>query len=414
MITIYGTQFLSIGVGSNYTVTGIPSGYTLVSIVMPNGWSVNTTGIISGGSQIFNVTTGIGSGTMIITYTDGTYPQTAYLDVYIGSMKRGEELTQTGGMILSSPTPPVVVPCGTENLCPQQETDCPFVLDVFADVNNPTIDLNNDKSDFYYWGNTGTSSITLTLQKNADDCGGCTWNDVLNFVTGGSGYTFYPFGLAPNGVAYMDDFGNSYTGLLLPWITILNTYGTGNYRMKIVYGGSFGGGNTTLYDDRIFCLHQYDCFKIDGTVRIETINSGFRGTMKDNTMQVDYGKAWYGQIRLKGIFYETKPSYNKEFNQYGYADFNAFKPVVHELIPKFLMDIRPVPGWIDWMLSNYILLADAINVTDYNASNRKQFVKTPVINDGGIDTKDDVFMNPLAWSQISLSYGQNNLRKRND
>ncbi len=425
---VTGNQFVDISTHESYVVNGIGAGFTLASSELPDGWTIFSTSAIVAGVQTFVFNTGIGSGTVILTYQNGTNLKYIYLDVYCDADRMGEEIKHDGALLVPNPPPrPKVNNCDDPGECPAQQFDCPFVLDVFADANDPTNDLHNDKSDFYgeqYMGDPSVANITLTLQKNNDACGGCNWTDKYTFVEGVVGEnkitcpygSFFGFGHSPNFTTtnLVDAYGNKYTGLLLFWIKILQAFGEGQYRMKITYTSAIDGSVTTDYDIRIFCLHQWNCFNIDGTVRIETTNSGFRGTMNNNKLQIDYFSGWYGQVRLKGIFYETKPAYNKEFNQYGDAEYNAFRPVIHELAPKFNLDVKPAPGWIDWLLENYILLSDQMLMTDYNISNRKKFLQTPVMNEGGIDTKDDAFVNPLAWSRVSLTYGQNNLRRRND
>ncbi len=418
-LTITGNQFVKVADSQAYTVAGIPSGYVLSNVMMPNAWTPFSLGAIAAGSQIITFTVGIGSGTLGISYSKDGKTKTVYLDIYTGATRMGEELKEDGAVLvfpaISAPVSPFNPPaCGDEDIYGQQP-DCIFKLDVFADLTDGNADIFNDKSDFYYYDTVEVSDKILTLQKNTNNCGGCTWEDVIEFPDGPEYGDFFAYGKSPDfsGDDFVDDYGKKYTGLLLNWYSVLDDFGAGQYRMKISSTNAFTSVVTETYDVRLFCLHQKNDYNMDSSVRIDTINSGLRGTLNDKTIQIDYGTAWEGQIRFKGIFYETKPSYNKEFNQYGDADFNTMKPIIHELSPKFVMDIKPVPGWADWILENYIMLADEILITDYNTSNRKVLIKVPVINENGIDTKDEVFMNQLAWSQLFFSYAQNNLRKRN-
>ena len=399
-----------------YEVNDIPSGYTYESVEMPEDWTVFDFDSPSGGQQVFYLIVGVGAGTLVFKYSNGTSDVYAYFDVFTGSTRRGEEIKQDGCILIRNQN--LVTPVfNTEgNL-----VDCPFVMNVFADLDNPDEELYNDKTDFYgnvagikYYADNSVSQIQLKLQKNDSYCGDGTWTDIITFADSTYG-DYFAYGKHPDfsGNNFIDDYGKKYTGLFLEWVKILDEFDEGNYRMKVIYTDTFGGAITTLYDVRTFCLKKRNDYNMNKTVRIETLSEGLRGSLDNKEDQIDYSTGWKSEIRLPGIFFETKPSYNKEFNQYGEAEFNAYKPIIHELIPKFTMDIIMVPGWVDWILENNILLADEILVTDYNQSNRKTFIQCPVMNEDGIELKDDVFMNQLAWSKISFSYAQNNLRKRN-
>lgn len=400
-LAIAGSQYVNSSTTQSYTVSGIPASYTLYASVLPDGWTINTTGPISGGNQTFVLNVGIGSGQIVFSYKLSSVVLLTALNVFCDSCKMGEEIMQSGVIFVPSTAIPAPIFC--------DDVESTFSLPIFVNPPVPTDVLNNDKSDFYFYGTPNITAITMVLQQLI----GGVWTDVETLFDSTFG-KFFAFGQSPDFTAtpFIDDFGTQYTGIFLEWLKVYTIHGVGNYRMKIIYTDIFSA-TTTVYSKAQYCLKVWDCYNTDVTVKIEVFNSGLRGTLDDNTIQIDYSTGWFGELRLPGIFYETKPTYNKEFNQYGDGDFNALKPIIHELQPKFLMDIRPVPGWMDWVLENYILLSDTINVTDFNTANRKKFVKFPVINDSGIDTKDENFINPLAWSQISFSYGQNNLRRRN-
>lgn len=189
-------------------------------------------------------------------------------------------------------------------------------------------------------------------------------------------------------------------------------YGAGTYRMKIVKTDVFGNVSS-YYDNRIFCLKPYHCNLINRTVRIEVLNIGQRGAISNPKIQIDYSSGWKSQYRLKGVMKYKGSAYVKEFNQYGESDFNAYRPTVDEQTPKFILSIRPVPGWMDFFLSTNVLQADQILITDYNTSNRHPFKQMPVKNDAEFTPRDNNLMNPLSDVDITLSYGQNNLRRRN-
>ncbi len=172
---------------------------------------------------------------------------------------------------------------------------------------------------------------------------------------------------------------------------------------------------TSFYSNAQYCLQKWNCYNSNGTVKLEFLNQGLRGTMDDNSVQVDYStpSGWRSEIRLKGIFKSDSYGYVKEYNQYGDDDFNSFKPIVNEQNPKFKLQTKPVPGWVDWYLSTNVLQADKILITDFNPQNRHSFNRIPVINDGDLTVINEEYKNMLAAVELKLAYGQNSLRKRN-
>lgn len=404
MASIAGEQFPNNPSTWTYNVTSIPTGYTLSSVQLPNGWTIQSTGAIVLGAQDFDFNVGIGSGTIVIIYTDGTLFDQGTLDVFCDPRKMGEEIIQDGVIFVPS----------TETLTPifcTPDTNCVFGLPVFADPDRPTNFLNNDKTDFYFYGNASVSGIVMVLQKFAVG-GGTGWTDIETIIDNTYG-NFFSYGKSPDflGNVFVDDFNKQYTGIFLEWLKVYAVHGKGRFRMKVVQTDIFSI-QSTFYSKAEYCLARWNCHNSEGTVKIEFVNEGLRGTMDDNTVQIDYATGWSSEIRLKGIFKSDSYGFNKEFNQYGDADFNAFRPIINEQIPKYKLQVKPVPGWLDWYLSTNVLQADDILMTDFNPKNRHSFVRVPVINDGDLTLINEEYKNPLATVEIKLSYGQNSLRKR--
>lgn len=318
-----------------------------------------------------------------------------------GETSKGEELKQDASYLLEQ---------NTSNVCTMKKPDCPFALKVYADETD-TDDLKNDKSAFYYFGNATVASMVLTLQKNNVNCGDA-YTDVITITNNAVG-KFFSFGTNPDfsGTAFIDDYDKKYTGVFIDWRKVLLAYGTGNYRMKIVKTDVFGTV-TTEYDQRQYCLYKYNCRLMDGSVRIEILNEGLRGIIGQDNF-IDYAGGWNDQIRLNGVFMKKGSSYTKEFNQYGDSSFNALKPITNEQTPKYTLAIKPIPGWMDYILSTDVLQADEIKITDYNLRNRHTLVKVPVINEGEYTPRDNNMGSVVADVVIEMSYGRNNLRKRN-
>lgn len=294
--------------------------------------------------------------------------------------------------------------------CPSNKPHCPFNLNVFGDKMdvNP---LHNDKTDFYTSHDAFVSAITMTLQKNTNSCGGA-WIDKATIVDSTLG-NFFAFGLHPDfsGSAFMDDYGKKYTGVFLEWRKVLNAFGAGQYRMKIIKTTVL---STTIdvTDEKTFCLREYHCNLANGTVRIETVNRGSRGSLSDKTLLTDYATGWNSEIRLSAVIKYTSSKYIKESTEYGDQENNVRRNYINEQQARYTLSIKPVPGWMDWIINTNIIQADEILITDFNLSNRHKLVALPVMNDGDYTPRDNNLRNPLSDVDVSLIYSQNNLRMR--
>ena len=404
---ITGKQFVKIADSQAYTISGIPAGYTLSNVMMPNAWSLPTIAAISAGSQVLTFTVGIGSGTLGVSYINSGVTITIYYDVYTGATRMGEELKQDGCVLIPSSATPIVPPVITG------VTRCTFMLDVFADIVNTTIDFNNDKSDFYYYGSAAISTVSITLQKLVAN----VWTDQTTFTDQTYG-KFFAFGNAPDfsGNAFVDDYGKRYTGIFLNWLTVLQNLGSGIYRIKSIYTDIFSVA-TTFYSNSQYNLMQYNTTRINGTIRIESFNQGLRGDLNNPAIQIDYFTGWQSQIRLRGLFLYTGSSYNKEYNQYGDADFNVFKPIIMEQSSKYSLTKLNVPAWLVWYITTNISQADIILISDYNTINRFALLKTPVMIDGDFTIDANNLTDPLGDDAVAIAlnfiFAQNSLRKRN-
>lgn len=315
----------------------------------------------------------------------------------------GEEITQVAVMVANS--------IGSSS-CVRNQPLCPYDLKVFASLDND-LDLENDKSDFLYFGDPLVSNIQFTLQKNLDSCSSGTWSDVVT-ISGSNYGQYFPFGKSLDflNTDFTDEFNKKYTGLMLNWKNVLTDFGTGLYRMKITYTDT-SEVDSIVYDNRLFCLSNYHCSLADKTVRIETVNVGLRGSLSDRLNYTDYSTGWNGQVRLDGILRYRESTYNTEYSVYGQGMLNVQKPYIDEQKPKFTLSLKQIPGWMQWYVSTKILQADSIIVTDYNLSNDHGLIQMPLIKDGAFSPVDNKLANPLSSVTIPMAYANDNLRLQN-
>ena len=213
---------------------------------------------------------------------------------------------------------------------------CDFALVVFGDKESND-SLKNDKSEILRWGAGGITNIQLELQRQV----GNSWSfvDYLNDDDWGTNFAY----------GYRTDaYGKTYAGYLIDWKKVIDNVGESTYRVKTTYTDAYGV-DTYAYSQE-FCLQQYYDFRAKKTVRIESYMRGLNGDILIPNLFIDYGSSWYQQIRLCGRLLYTKSAYTKEFNQYGDTSFNAFKPIINEQSPKFSLELKPIPGWLDFYL----------------------------------------------------------------
>lgn len=275
---------------------------------------------------------------------------------------------------------------------------CDFTLTVFGDTESND-SLKNDKSQILKWGAGGITNIVFSLERQVAN----TWQSVATLNNNDFG-TCFPYGYRT------DAFGKTYAGYLLDWKIVIDTWGENTYRIKTTYTDAYEV-ETSDYS-QLYCLQQYFDHRAKRTVRIESYMTGLNGDVLVPNLFIDYGTNWYQQIRLCGRMLYTKSSYTKEYNQYGDTSFNAYKPIINEQSPKFSLELKPIPGWLDFYLATNVLQADSIYITDYNPLNRHALVSVPVINDGDYTPKNNNGLDPLSAVTLDFAYAQNNLRTR--
>lgn len=323
-----------------------------------------------------------------------TYPATIVGDVTT-EFKTGDETYRSSSFSNRAFQAIVTQPIMTLDKTGKQ---CCFKLNVYAEEGE--IQLHNDRTSIYRFGNAAVESIDFYLQKYQNGA----WGNVASLSDGTYG-AFFALGF------YSDDFGNFYTGFLLNWQDVLLIIGEGQYRFRIEYTDVMSNV-VQEYSNEEYCLRTYNELFVDGSVRIEMIQRGLRGNIF-LTPQVDYGDGWYEQIRLNGILRFKNSSEKIENNQYGDTSHNALRPIINEQIPHLTLHLKAIPGYLDFYLSTNMKQSDECLITDYNKNNRHIFDHFPVVSDGDYTPKNNSGINELSTVDIPVKYGLNNLRNRN-
>jgi hypothetical protein len=232
-------------------------------------------------------------------------------------------------------------------------------------------DFKNDQSSFIGQKVFSSDTITFKLLKAGVVVA------TLNSSTYGVYYDFGTF------------TGNTNAkGFLVNWLKVQQGLGYGEYivRMEIV---SLGVTYTT--DSHPFTVTGWNPDLADGTVRIETYQTGF--IMNGFNYS---GMNWYQSIRIPAQFGDKKPELI--VNNYKDSSRKVY-PIQSELQYTYKLETRLLPSSIFNPMNEDYLMGNEIYITDYNIKNQEIFRRKPVVltgipeveNHQGITKSDFVF-----------------------
>lgn len=242
--------------------------------------------------------------------------------------------------------------------CDDNKFDCNFIVPVFANASGS--ELENDKSSILAMFEAWTTASVFVIQKKV----GGVWTDQAT-ITDQTYGEYYALGTL--------DF-TSYAGIVLYWSVILDSFGEGEYRIKLTETNPMGNVETF---SRTYCLKTFGCGGKNNTVRLEWyLNSGI-GDIDNDKKVLDFsGLNWYSQIRLpNSIFGYPISSYEDEQIQYGNGEIQNVKDIQEE---KYTLTIGAVPAWVHNIIKTYALQSDKLLITDYSANNPQEIIQKEV------------------------------------
>lgn len=291
--------------------------------------------------------------------------------------------------------------------CRYWNPDCCYKIPVFGELATETPDTDpsqwdssmNDQSAFlvsfpsYNTGSTNTSTISFRLQKIVNGA----WAIQADLSTGTMG-THYPFySLA---IFY-------YTGTVIQWRKVLNTYGEGCYRILISYGVNAREGCMT---SETFLLREFSCALAHGTFRADAklFDGDIADIDRDGIRASLCGIAWADSIRHYGFFgYETS---DEEKRQIELTDGKILK-MRDELVQKFELTTGLLPKWAHDRFKAYGTMADELRITDYNWNNSDYLIKYKlVVRDGGYAPNYKIGSR-LSWVKVTFKEGWQNVSR---
>lgn len=253
----------------------------------------------------------------------------------------------------------------TDDECRSLNDPCCYRNPVFgvddSSITYPTYE--NDFSSFLLAYYTLLSpSITITLQKLS----GSTWGNVATLNSGALGLNY----------AYGSISGHSnYVGYALNWGLVFVNYGAGIYRIKII---TINSGVTSCLASEEYKLLEFDCERAQGTVKFETTTNGKIGDKRIDYLLHDFtDMAWYDSLRVNGFFgYEKVSEYRTVNLEWGNPNHGKIQKVRDESVSSFEFLMRQdTPQYVHTRLMVYGMMADTLQVSDYNINNSDWDIK---------------------------------------
>lgn len=264
---------------------------------------------------------------------------------------------------------------------------CNFEELVFA--NSVSDGVTNDFSDFLFRKISASDTVTIKLFRYDVQVATIT-DDTLG--TFHDGFATQPL----------------YVGWVADWTKIFDAHSGGLYQIKVT---SVILGETIEFESRFFRLNQYDAISANGTVKIESIQTGnIVSSEFDFTDLLDGG--WRSYIRLKGVFGKMNPTLEKDvWLDSSYRETQNRDVVTRE----YELRCEIVPDNIFGRIVGNEILGNEIFLTSYNVFNNdghgQKYIQFPVTAESFDETdyKDYGLMN----FSIKFKDRQQDLIKRN-
>ena len=149
-------------------------------------------------------------------------------------------------------------------------------------------------------------------------------------------------------------------GVELDWQKILDLYSYGTYFVAVTINGE-------TFNTMPYFLQEYDIYKLDGTVKLESYMNGLMLRKRMNYKDLNIRDC----VRVKGCFgYIDKETTitNDLFSRNG---SNRRQLIQRELtnIDVYNLELLPIPICLGDNILNYQFLANELYLSDYNANN---------------------------------------------
>lgn len=246
----------------------------------------------------------------------------------------------------------------------------------------------NDKNTFRYRRLVASDTVVIKLFKSGIEVATITDNTYGNYINGyGSSYTTEQ---------------QLYVVFTIDWQKVLIAFGGGSYSISTELTIL---GTATTQTSHKFQLNHYSDVAANGTVRIETIQNGnIIGSPFDFT-----GLNLYNSFRIPAKFTETSPKL--ESDRYLNRDYKL-NQIQDTVTPQYILKTKRIDRATGLMITRDCILANKVEVTDYNIINIDVFRRVEVYPES-ID-QADLGNTTRAAYEIPFTDKYNDLRKRNN
>ncbi len=132
-------------------------------------------------------------------------------------------------------------------------------------------------------------------------------------------------------------------------------------------------GSLVSRTSHVYRLTQYDDLRADGTVRIETINSGRIESGNDYD-----SLKWKRSLRIRGFFGNKTPSLESD----NYLDGErVIKQIQDKIVNEYTLETELIPSVVFNLLIYNDMLSNEIFVSDYNIKNAENYKGLRVVPD---------------------------------
>lgn len=233
--------------------------------------------------------------------------------------------------------------------------NCKLPIPQFADLADPTDEFKNDFFAILVEKETGQTAVITIENCNTQE------SNVITDDTYGEYYGFGDFSERPlASVVYID------------WATVADLMGFGSYTIKaeIFNGSELDSTPFSL----CFNLRPFNCDTAHGTIRFETLQSGYihngidyRGlTYLASSSILRPRSGMKQQIRWYGIMLPDKPDEESDFIQ---MSNRKEAQIQQKVTDKYKIELHRVHSAFGKHLTNDNFLANEIYVSDYNLNN---------------------------------------------
>lgn len=281
-------------------------------------------------------------------------------------MSRGDDQYNVFFVAGDTTKPEIAIP--TANPIPE----CCCILPLFGNsdyVANPDEFKQDETGYFNYYDGSVIDAVTLIIQKCKSDG---TFED-KHTVTDNTYGTYKALGdEIINGLEYI-----SITNI--NWSKVLVDFGAGVYRIKTNEVNIFPSEDDQNAYSFQYDLQEFTEDRADKTVFFKVLNSGSMGDRLDGTKTFAFPSDWSDGMRLPGSFGYDFSDYEKTYHK---LNSGLRQHTETKRTPKYMFKGLPIGEDARKYFENELMLADFVEITDYNKNAANTHIKTPVHGSG--------------------------------